>query len=99
MQVDGSNITLLKDRPSIGVVGVNQWHWPNLEQALNDLYSQFKNHNPYVTKYDSYNIYVMLRTTEHGRYGIEFYQYENSHFLISVAGDEIEKNDYPLFSP
>ena len=91
IQIDGNNITLLIDRPSVGIVGFNQWHWPNLNEALGDLYSQFKHHNPYVTKYDSYNIYVRLRVKERDKYGNENYQYEGKHFLVKVAGDEIEK--------
>lgn len=91
MLVQENNITLLIDRPSVGIVGFNQWHWPNLDNAVNDLYSQFKNHNPYVTKYDSYNIHVKLRVKERDKYGNENYQYEDSHLLVTVAGDEIEK--------
>ena len=91
IQIDGNNITLLIDRPSVGIVGINEWHWPNLDEALDDLYSQFKHHNPYVTKYDSYNIYVKLRVKVRDKYGNENYQYEDAHFLVKVAGDEIEK--------
>jgi hypothetical protein len=91
MDVQGKNITLLIDRPSVGIVGFNQWYWPNLDNALNDLYSQFKYHNPYVTKYDSYSIYVRLRVKEKDKYGNEYYQYEDSHLLVQVPGDEIEK--------
>ena len=91
IQIDGNKITLLIDRPSVGLVGINEWYWPNLDEALDDLYSQFKHHNPFVTKYDSYKIYVRLRVEERDKYGNEKYQYEDTHFLVKVAGDEIEK--------
>lgn len=91
LEVEGDNITLLIDRPTIGIVGVNEENWPNLDEALNDLYTQFKYNTSFINKYPNYNINVRLRNKVIDKYGNENYEYQQSHFLVSVPADEIEK--------
>ena len=101
IKVENKQITLLIDYPTIGVSEIGKWSWPNLDNALADLYDQFHGFRAFFLRfaaffpdnnmYTTYDICLCIRTPVTDKYGNQSYQYSGTYKIASVVGEELEK--------
>lgn len=91
MVVNNNKITLYIDYPTSSMVEIGQTNWPNLDNALSDLFNMFHGVSSSFLDYNQYYICVTMRSYYTDKYGKTQCSFSNEVFIDSVKTSDMRQ--------